>query len=290
LRREKYTNFEDKVELLTQLGLTPRQARVYLALASSSPCTVNQISKLSGIATETVYRILPKLQEKSLTERILTSPTKFSATRMKIAIEMLLKQKNQEVTKIRNKAKEIIANSDCDETQLALSLQKEGTQLVTVSGKEAVIKKLRKSLQEAKASVDVITAQTRFSQAILEFASDYKKALKRKVKIRIATEKHAPEKAALKIVDALSDKPGFQVRYFPQSPDAIVTIVDNKEAFMALSATAFNTTTSSVWSNNTSFIGLAKNYFETKWEISKDFFMEHVEQQEKVCSTKKSSL
>ena len=196
-----------------------------------------------------------------------------------MAIEMLLKQKNHEDIKIRKKAKEIAANND--EIQSALELQKEGTQLVTVSGKETIIKKLKKSLQEAKTSADVITSQTRFSQAILEFAGDYKKALKRKVRIRIATEKHTPEKAALKIVDALSDNPGFQVRYFPQSPDAIVTIVDNKEAFISLSATARDNATSSVWSNNSSFVGLAKNYFETKWDISQDFFMEHVEQQKK---------
>jgi sugar-specific transcriptional regulator TrmB len=258
-------NLQDKIDFLTSLGLSTNQAKVYLALAGFTSCTANQISKTSCLPTEVIYRTMPKLEEKGLAEKMLTAPARFSATPINSAIEMLLKQKNREDAKIRRKAKEIVSNGTTVVTQPMNGSQQESMHFVIVSGKEAIIKRLKKALRETQNSLDVITSQKRYSQAIMEFAGDYRKALKRGVKIRIATEKHMAEKPAIDAVQAFMRNPNFEVKYFPETAQAMVSIFDNKEAFISLSATANLNSTSSIWSNDGSFMELARNYFEAKW-------------------------
>src|SRR3990170_2406255 len=87
---------QDQVEFLTHLGLTINQAKIYLALVQSRPCTANQISKSANLASEVVYRTMPKLQKMGLVERTVAVPTVFLAIPIKLAISILLAQRKQE--------------------------------------------------------------------------------------------------------------------------------------------------------------------------------------------------
>lgn len=87
VRERDVMEFRDKVDLLVRLGVAPNQAKVYLALTGTSPSTANQISKATGIAPEVVYRAIPKLQEKGLVEKEITSPAKFQAIPIKLVQE-----------------------------------------------------------------------------------------------------------------------------------------------------------------------------------------------------------
>ncbi|MCZ2856768.1 MAG: hypothetical protein O2U62_06710, partial [Candidatus Bathyarchaeota archaeon] len=71
---------EKNVEILTDFGLTGNQAKVYLAAARLRLASVGQISKVSKVRREDVYRILPKLEKMGLVERLLGKPTKIRAT------------------------------------------------------------------------------------------------------------------------------------------------------------------------------------------------------------------
>ena len=59
-----------KHQILTNLGLTPVQARVYLALVESGPLRISAISKASDVARPDVYRILSNLEKIGLVEKI----------------------------------------------------------------------------------------------------------------------------------------------------------------------------------------------------------------------------
>ena len=65
---------------------------------------------------------------------------------------------------------------------------------------------------------------------------------------------------------ALSRNPLFQVRYLPSPPPkATVCIIDEKGAFVTISATANLADTSALWSDNECFLAIMQNYFENKW-------------------------
>lgn len=54
------------VEQLTNIGLTPGEAKVYLAMIQSGPSRVGKIVEISGVSQSKVYNVLDRLISKGL--------------------------------------------------------------------------------------------------------------------------------------------------------------------------------------------------------------------------------
>jgi len=85
-------SLDEKAEILSDFGLTHNQAKVYIAIAQLGLASVSQVSKLSKVRREDVYRMLPKLEKKGLIEKTLGKPTKIRATPVEDALSILIKR------------------------------------------------------------------------------------------------------------------------------------------------------------------------------------------------------
>ncbi len=255
---------QDEVKLLTQLGLTTNQAKVYLTLVQNAPSTAYQISKSADLACEVVYRAMPALQEAGLAERLIAKPTIFQAVPVEQGIHSLLNRKSAEQKKLRRKTEALLDRIKTNHIENSQKSPQEGNDLTLVPGKEDIIQKLMESIKKTQKSLEVITTHQKFSSTILVFGELYKKAIARGVKIRIATEKHVIDRKALKILDSIQRDGSFQVRYFSDYPKAVVAIFDEEEAFITLSANG----ASALRSNSPCFTALAQSFFEIKWNNS----------------------
>ena len=56
------------VQTLMDLGLTSRQAKIFMTLLQNRNCTAKMISQISKVTREDVYRIMPKLEKKEVFE------------------------------------------------------------------------------------------------------------------------------------------------------------------------------------------------------------------------------
>jgi len=65
------------IKELEEIGLTPGEAKVYLALIEIGVSTVGSIVKKSGIAYSNIYDVLNRLIEKGLVSYVLKSKTKY---------------------------------------------------------------------------------------------------------------------------------------------------------------------------------------------------------------------
>ncbi len=257
--------------VLIELGFTISEAKVYLTLNQTGTSGIRSIAKATGIHREHLYQIVNSLEKESLIEKEVGSPTLYRAIPLEEALPMLIKQKQAQIKELKTKTETIVKdakNKKQNNAPPTANKETENHQFSIVPGKEIIINKLRENIQKTQTSAEIVTTPARFSSAVQEFANDYKQALSRGVKIRIAVEKHAPEKEALKIVRTLTKNPGFEVKFFSGSADAIVSIFDRKLAFVNLSATANLESVSSLCSTNPSFIALAQNFFEHKWNNS----------------------
>lgn len=253
--------------VLEELGLTLSETRIYLVLVQIGSSQTGVISKAAGIHRQHVYHTLNSLEEKGLIEKKLGKITHYSAIPIEKGLSILIKRRQKEISILKAKSQKIIEKLKKEKDTQHLPVQEESN-FTIVYGREILIQRLKETLRKSSSSVEVITSPVRFSVAIHNFANEYRKALKRGLKIRIATEKHVVEKTALGIVRKLARNPNFQVKDFSEPTEAIITIFDNKEAFVSLSATAHLKKTSGIWSNDASFIALTQNYFKTKWESS----------------------
>jgi sugar-specific transcriptional regulator TrmB len=96
------------IETLTILGLTVNQAKVYLALTNYERAKPGEIAKKTGCCRPEVYRTLNELFEKGLVERVLAVPACFKAIRLDQGIEILLKERENELKKDQNNIREFL--------------------------------------------------------------------------------------------------------------------------------------------------------------------------------------
>jgi len=258
---------EEKIETLIELGLTMIQAKIYLSLLQTGPSTAKNLAATMGTSRPDVYRILEVLQKDGVIEKLLTKPAVFKAAPADQLIDSLLKHKFEAQKELNKKSNELL--TDLLNIHMENEIREAGIDFLVIQGKDATFQKLKEALSKVQTSVYVITSQRRFSEAIIEFHNLYSAALKRGVKIWIATEKHIPQKRALRVIKSLMENPNFEVKYFSGSPAAHVAVFDAKDAYSTMLIPSVSLDASAcLWSMNASFVELVQSYFEKKWNVS----------------------
>jgi sugar-specific transcriptional regulator TrmB len=255
---------EKKVETLKELGLTTTEAKIYLTLIQKGPITAKEIAQISKIARPDVYRIISNLQKEGAIETLIAKPTIFEAVPAKNLVPSLLKRQIVKQEALYEKTEKLL--SDLKRNPSSEIHREPSVDYTIVPGKEVIVQKLKQAVLDAEISVCTVTSKNRFSAAMLEFADAYEAALEKGVRIRLAVERHVPQKAAIKIAQTLMKDQNFEVKYFEGPPAAIVSIFDSKIALVTMSATAQLAGTSALWSSSSSFVKLAETYFEKRWD------------------------
>jgi sugar-specific transcriptional regulator TrmB len=96
---------EEDIQTLTRLGLTILQAEIYLTLTKLEKATIKTLSTTTKIDRANVYRIVSKLQELRLVEKMITNPTVYKAVPIQDGAPMLLERQTQEYQEIRLRTK-----------------------------------------------------------------------------------------------------------------------------------------------------------------------------------------
>ena len=256
-------NSGERIETLTSLGLTLNQARAYLSLLQLGPVGAKELAESSKITRQDIYRVMLALEEKGIVEKLILTPTLYRALPVEQVTAKLLDSKVAQQKALQRKTRQLVADVQTNGSDKPN--QNEVSEFIMVPGKEAIVQRLSEALSKTNMSLDVVTSRERFSPAILEFAKAYGKALERGVRIRIAAEKHLPQNGALEITRNLTKVKNFEVRFFSCTPEALISIFDAKEASVAISKTANLARASALWSNDSGFVALARNYFENMW-------------------------
>jgi sugar-specific transcriptional regulator TrmB len=248
------------IDTLIKLGLTLNQARIYVALLhSEKPATAKEISKITNITRQDVYRILPTIQKAGLLEKTITAPTMFKATPLRLGVSILIKNKTAQHNELMEKA-----NKMSDESWLKQSILEEEPEFILIPGNDAVVQKINNSIGTTQTNLDIVTSKKRFSRAMLEFSDPRMKALKRGVKIQVVTERLPSTNADIEKIMLAEKKAGAIVKFMPTLPSALLLLFDKKQVMIITSATG-SLETSALWSNNPCVVALSTSYFESLW-------------------------
>lgn len=82
---------------LTQLGLSPKAARTYLALLELGPSSIMAIAKKAGLNRTTLYDIIPSLITEGLISRVINSKTEKYEAESPERLPLLLERKIQQL-------------------------------------------------------------------------------------------------------------------------------------------------------------------------------------------------
>jgi len=251
-------------QVLINLGLTLKQAKVYLALAESRSSRIMEISKKSKVARPDVYPALEKLQQLGLSEKIIKNPPGYRAIPLKEGLSLLLEMKANQYEKL--KADTETLRNVIETKQSNGAIQTENSQFVLISEGKRVIDRIAKAIEKTQLTMDLVLSWKRFSQGISDtFAEEIENAWARNVKTRFIIERPLRSTTSEQLIQYCLRKPSCQLRFMQDHPKTVVGVYDKKEVFIITTSKTDLQGSPALWSNNHAMICLASDHFEMLW-------------------------
>jgi sugar-specific transcriptional regulator TrmB len=261
---QKTLSGEDVVKKFTELGLTPRQSKVYLHLVKLGCSNLTEISRATELCRGDVFRIMRSLQDKNLVFKHIANPTKYEVVSIQDALLMLVQTKQNEFAKAKTNARELMEKLGTDATSMETLRE---TQVVMVPEK-----------QLWRFSGPMINLAKMENCACFSFKSFYLvldspvsrkphiNCAKRGVRNRWIIEKPQNDIQNNKLFKPFTKLPSVEIRYSTQPIQVNLFLCDKEQAFF----TTFKGTDvgehPNIWTDNPCIVEMAQDYFEKKWK------------------------
>jgi sugar-specific transcriptional regulator TrmB len=265
------SHLEDGAKMLSEFGLTPYEAKVYLAVVRLGPTSASKISKLAGVRREEVYRTLPRLEKVGLVDRVLGRPVKVRALSLEDALSLLIDHKKEELEKEVSELgakKERFLRSFKSDVQSA-DLRENGSHFVLISEKEAIARRTAVLAGNARKSIDLADSSDCVIRFILNYADALKKASSRGIKFRILTNCPDDENTVPDALENMIPKKTFSLRYHDEIPSRYV-IFDSRESMITTSPEGGLAESNTLWTDDTSLVTLMQRGFEDQFRSATD--------------------
>ena len=263
-------SLNEYAEMLSGFGLTHNQAKVYIAIAKLRIASVSQVSKVSKVRREDVYRIMPKLEKMGLIEKILGKPTKIRATPVEEALPLLIKREqdiiNKRLTALMAKKDEFLKHFKA----YKMKPISEEAHFALVSQREGIINRGLTMVKSAERAIDIITSRDKFLHVFTIYGEPFKEAIKRGVKVRMILDITEHEDSISRILEEYkSFRASLDLKYTDQ-PSSHYMTVDYEEALVATSIEPTIGKNPYLWTDDNNLVGLMQKNFEGIWHTSVD--------------------
>lgn len=259
---------EENAEILSGFGLTHNQAKVYMATVQLGLASVSQVSKVSKVRREDIYRMLPKLEKMGLIERVLGTPMKIRATPVEEALSILIKREEEMVSKrlsgLATKKAVFLKHFKAYKVE---PVSREA-HFSLIPHREGIISKCLIMVKNAEREINVVTSRYEFIRLFTDYAELLKKAIRKGVRVRVVLDVSEHEDRILRIMeDYKSSGASFELKYKDQ-PSGHYTIVDFTRALVATSTEAPIGENPCLWTDDTNLVRLMQKDFESIWHTS----------------------
>jgi sugar-specific transcriptional regulator TrmB len=259
---------ERNVEMLIDFGLTGNQARVYLAIARLKLATVGQISKVSKVRREDVYRILPKLEKMGLAEKLLGKPSKIRATPVEEALSVLIKHEEdtarERVSSLKAKTETFLKHF----AQAPNLEVEEKAHFALLSKRENIIARMLTMVKNAEKEINIVFSRSQITQFIHTFSDQFKKNIRKGVKIRVVSELPDYKDSLPRLIEErVSPGNSLDLRY-TDLPSSHYMMADYKEALISTTTEGNMAEHPCLWTNSDSLVGVFQGDFENLWHNS----------------------
>jgi HTH-type transcriptional regulator, sugar sensing transcriptional regulator len=255
---------EDDVQTLADLGLTPREARIFLALVKSGPMTAKTLTTVVKLPRQDAYKIMDELQRLGVVERHVCTPTKFAAIPLQEVCHILFNRRNQRTTDLQERM-EIMAR-DYQEAAVT-EVEDWDPNLSLVSEGEASMQRIEKSVEKAKESIDIISSKHAL-QGLFYLSETLQRALERGVQIRFLVGNPEPKVSQLEPFQALVENSSFKIRTVPNHTDARFSIYDKNTISIILLPKSDFSKCALLWTDCASLVETYQEYYELLWRAA----------------------
>ena len=248
------------IQILKLAGLSVLQAKVYLTLLRTGRATTRQVSNVAQIDRSDVYRTLISLRKIELVEEIIGTPRVYKAVSIHDGISILRQHKKEEYDQIvkatNNIAKKFRKQEEMgDEPQFCLTHVKQ----------EAPNERMIQTWRSARESVSMYYGDKQnYTKAITLHSDVWAEFLRKGLLVRIIAVEPDKNETYKKIIDRLSRKPSFNLRYSSNIASSFV-LFDDKEVWLSTGIEDGFKGSLWLWSNYPSIGKLFQGFFEKLW-------------------------
>lgn len=137
-------------EILSELGLTKREADMYIFLAKRGPQKAHSVAAHLKIDGAQTYRSLTSLQEKGIIESTIESPARYLAVPIEPLIETYIKGRKTEITRIETEKNELVdyfKSISTRETDYPMA------KFQVVTGRNAIYTRISRMVDQARTEI-----------------------------------------------------------------------------------------------------------------------------------------
>ncbi len=251
-----------KIETLMWTGLTYTQAKAYLTLLELGPSSTKTISNVSKISQPDTYRIMYRLHEQGLVEKIIATPSLFKALPIEEFISEFVKRKDEERSRMLS---ELMALKDVYKTN---NVPQEEPQFIIIPPKEPLRVRISHAIKNAKKSVDILSLNGNLMRGVHYLGEATNKSLKKEIPLRIITDEPQDKEAFQKNIQLWLQYNNFNLRTTLLVPVQFF-IIDKKNVFIETAKPGGFLESPRLYTNNESLTMIINSYFEYMWSKSK---------------------
>jgi sugar-specific transcriptional regulator TrmB len=240
-------------QLLIDYGLTRNQSKVFSVLTKNNRyLNAKEISKLAGLARQTVYHNLLALKKMGLVQETIGFPKKYSAIPIKRALTILHDQKKFQLHKLESLTTDVLFK--LNNKNIKNNIIQEDHQFILIPKKKQFIKSVSNKILHSRKSVNIITSWKRYTRLVTVFEKTLKKALENDVIFQVLVTETPKDHMFSKIANLFHDHPNASVKFFERLSEINVITIDEKEIFLITEPKADFAESPILWSNNSSLV------------------------------------
>jgi sugar-specific transcriptional regulator TrmB len=267
-------------ERLMVFGFTTDEARFYLFLSVMGPSPISSLVRRFDINRVKVYRILERLEERGLIEKIMGRPVRYAAKPIETSLQNELDNLKLRFSELEKAREEIIS----DWSKLALSEEglSDEPRFRIHQGRQQIYEQLLHISDRAKEELLIVTTERDLHRLAL-YGIDEKLEVhvKNGIDIKIITQIESTG------FDEIEGYYGFAaIRHVVLPSPVRIILIDNSESLVTVSMDdSMNMSTlndTGLWTNSVSFISVMGVFFEALWTLASDIqsIMETIESQQ----------
>ncbi len=254
----------EDIASLTNLGLTVRQARVYLALLKIREASTKTIADTLSVSRPNLYLILDSLQKLGLVEKVISNPIKYRPVTMSIAVQTLLRTKTDEYNKVKLTSKELLERTKKNKKQLLCPEINQNFTLLPSN--EDNRQKIYQAYKRVKLNIRAIGSLEMFQNWDNTDFRILAEANRRGVKWQMLVEYKAYDEKLLAPLQKRK-KVCIELGLVHKLLPVRYCTFDNRELFFGVQGCEFRGP--HIWTGNKGLISLAEEYFKRTWQNSK---------------------
>jgi sugar-specific transcriptional regulator TrmB len=264
-------SLDEYAKALTDFGLTPNQAKVYLTILQIGTAPIGRVSQLSTVRREEVYRLLPKLEQLGLIMRVMGTPMKVKAIPVDEALASLIKNERDAASRrLADLAakKEVFLQSFTPTYYPDALAETDDVKFSLIPERAGVLIKTDELVRVAQSRINVVVSRRRLPMFVASHAIELKKALGKGVEIRMITQEPDEEDSIPAVIEKyLSPGASLSLRYALRLPSRYM-LVDDREALVTTSTEASFVEGPVLWSSSDSLIAFMREDFQNLWNTS----------------------